>query len=204
MSSLTYADKRYLEKILDMEGGYVLDFSDATFEEFFKPHGIDIHSYQYQTYGTSKAKKMRAFWEKESDSLVGQVLSEMLDIYEMICNPGTLECNHTSLAKCREIVVSLLSKPMNVNSNIYDGFLSREFEIPDIQKLPVDLVVSEIIQDRLEEAQSCLSHGAYLAVIFLCGSGLEAVLLGAAQKNPERFNRSPVSPKRNGKVKGIP
>ena len=61
MSTLTDIDKRYLEKILDMGGGYVSDYSDATFREFFRRHKIDIHTVKYQTYGTSKAKKMRAF-----------------------------------------------------------------------------------------------------------------------------------------------
>ena len=36
-------------------------FTDATFGDFFNRHSIDIHGHKYQTYGTSKAKKMRAF-----------------------------------------------------------------------------------------------------------------------------------------------
>ena len=61
--------------------------------------------------------------------------------------------------------------------------------------------MSEIIQDRLREAQSCLLVGAHLSVIFQCGSVLEAVLLGAAQKEPQKFNQSPASPQKDGKVK---
>ena len=49
--------------------------------------------------------------------------------------------------------------------------------------------------------KQCLSVGAFLSVIFQCGSVLEAVLLGAAQKEPEKFNRSKSSPKQDGKVK---
>lgn len=67
MSSLTDIEKRYLEKILGMQTGWVLDYKDPTFAAFFKRHNIDIHSQKYQTYGPSKAKKMRAFWEQESD-----------------------------------------------------------------------------------------------------------------------------------------
>jgi len=40
-----------------------------------------------------------------------------------------------------------------------------------------------------------MGAGAYLSVIFLCGSVLEAVLLGAAQNEPARFNRAMASPK---------
>lgn len=41
-----------------------------------------------------------------------------------------------------------------------------------------------------------------MSVIFLCGSVLEAVLLGAAQKDPAKFNRAASSPKHDdGSVK---
>src|SRR5690606_41421611 len=57
--------------------GYVLDYSDATYGEFFSRYKIDIHSHRYQIYGTSKAKKMRAFWELEPDYVVAPVLAEI-------------------------------------------------------------------------------------------------------------------------------
>ena len=61
MSTLTDTEKRYLEKMLGMQSGYVLDFSDARFGEFFDQYDIDIHGLKYQILGTSKAKKLRAF-----------------------------------------------------------------------------------------------------------------------------------------------
>ena len=201
MSSLTTADKLYLEKVLGMRGGYVLDFNDERFEQFFDGYGIDIHNARYQIYGTSKAKKMRVFWEKEPDTLVGRVLSEMLDAYEALCDVGDHERDYESLKKSRESVAKLSGQFPEGDSITDEGILSKEFEIPSLQKLPVDLAVSEIVQDRLKEAQACLSAGAHLSVIFLCGSVLEAVLLGSAQKEPKEFNRSAASPTRNGKVK---
>ncbi len=203
MSSLTTADKRYLETILDMGDGYVLHFTDPTFIEFFNRYNVSIQSHKYQTYGTSKAKRMRAFWEKESDALVGRTLSELLDTYEAECDLGGQGSNATVLAKSREIVAKLSGESPKTNSLTPEGFLNKEFEIPNLRKLPVDFAVSEIIQSRLKEAQACLAVEAYLAVIFHCGSVLEAVLLGAAQKEPEKFNRSQASPKRDGKVKAL-
>ena len=197
MSSLTVADKLYLEKVLGMGSGYVLNFTDATFGQFFYSYDVDIHGADYQTYGTSKAKKMRAFWENEPDVLVGRVLSEMLDAYEALCNSSGNERDSSSLRKSREIVARLSGTLTD------ERFLSKEFQIPTVQKLPVSFAVSTIIQDRLKEAQACLSAGTHLSVIFQCGSVLEAVLLGAAQKEPEKFNRSRVSPKRTGKVKAF-
>ena len=184
-----------------MSDGYVLDFNDERFEQFFDRYGIDIHSARYQVHGTSKAKKMRVFWEKEPDTLVGSVLSEMLDAYEALCDVGDRERDLGSLKKSRESVAKLSGQLPEGDSIVDERFVDREFDLPSLQKLPVDLAVSEIIHDRLKEAQVCLSVGAHLSVIFQCGSVLEAVLLGAAQKEPENFNRSTVSPKRQGKVK---
>ena len=38
MSSLTVIDRRYLEKFLEMGGGYVLNYSDKTYGAFFGRH----------------------------------------------------------------------------------------------------------------------------------------------------------------------
>ena len=202
MSSLTDTEKRYLETILNMGGGYVLDFTDATFEEFFKHYNVDIHGVQYRTYGTSKAKKMRAFWEREPDALVARVLSEMLDSYEADCDLNGRELDTGLLEKSRAIAAKLSRKSAPAKVETVKGFLHKEFDIPNIQRLPVELPVAEIIESRLNEAEAALSVGAYLSVIFLCGSVLEGVLLGAAQREPAKFNRSPTSPKRpDGKVR---
>ena len=165
---------------------------------------MDIHGRKYQTIGTSKAKKLRSFWEQESDELVGRVLSELLDAYEANCVVTSRERDNALLAKSREIAARLSGDVPTTKPLAVEDFLEQDFEIPHIQDLPVDFAVAEIIEGRLREARLCLSTGAYLSVIFLCGSVLEAVLLGVAQKEPENFNRSPASPRRNGKVKPFP
>lgn len=203
MSSLTDIEKRYFEKLFDMESGYVLDFTNATYSEFFGRHNIDIHGSKYQTYGTSKAKKLRAFWEQESDRLVGAVLSEMLDSYEADCELNGRNPNAAVLEKAREIAGRLTGAvvPTKPAEN-EDQFLSREFTIPNIEMLPIESQAVPIIKGRLTEARKAMEAGAYLSVIFLCGSVLEAVLLGAAQLEPARFNRTSGSPKRrDGSVK---
>ena len=101
MSSLTDIEKRYFEKLLGMQGGYVLDYSNATFGEFFKRHKVDINGQKYLTYGTSKAKKMRAFWEQEPDALVGKVLEELLEAYEADCSLNNRDTDSGILDKSR-------------------------------------------------------------------------------------------------------
>jgi hypothetical protein len=196
MSSLTDVEKRYLEKILQMQGGYVLDYTDAKFAGLFNRLGIDIHSPKYQTHGTSKAKKMRAFWDKEPDDLVARVLSEMLDSYEAYCNLNGIKIDRKTLQKCKEIVARLSGGKAPVQAwETDESFLSRQVDIPDLDKLPIDSELVGIIEARLEEAKKTLAAGAHLAAIILCGSVLEGVLLGAAQRYPEKFNRSSKAPK---------
>lgn len=206
MSTLTEVDKRYLEKILGMESGYLLDYNDMTFGQFFNRHRVNIHGTKYQTYGTSKAKKMRAFWESEADALVGKVLSEMLDVYEANCKLNNKKIDTAVLQESRKITARLLGKPQPApSSKTGDDFLNREFTIPNIQNLPIETSAVPIIESRLAEARKALGAGAHLSVIFLCGSVLEAVLLGAAQKEPARFNQAAASPKtKDGKVKHFP
>jgi hypothetical protein len=196
MSSLTDIDKRYLEKLFGMQSGYVLDYSDATFGEFFNRHSIDIHGSKYQTYGTSKAKKLRAFWDREPDALVGRVLSVLLDSYEADCDLNNRQLDAPVLDKARGIISRLSGKSAPAKPvQTVDDFMHREFTVPNVHNLPIEAQAMPIVKGRLDEARTALGAGAHLSVIFLCGSILEAALLGAAQKEPARFNRARASPK---------
>lgn len=67
----------------------------------------------------------------------------------------------------------------------------------------LDSKIVPILEERFKEAQQCLSHSP-LATIMLCGSFLEGLLLGIAQKRPEDFNLSRMPPKdKNGKPKAF-
>ena len=203
MSSLTGVEKRYLEKLFGMQSGLVLGYTDVTFGNLFRSHGISIHGHKYQTYGPSKAKKMRAFWEQEPDALVGKVLDEILDGYEADCTLNNRAVELSILEKSRSIAARLsgLSIPLKQAQTV-DDFLHSEFVIPNIQKLPIEPQAVPIIESRLDEARKAMGAGAHLSTIVLCGSVLEAVLLGAAQKEPARFNRASASPKTaDGNVK---
>ena len=79
MSKFKFREISLLERLLGMEGGYVLDFSNRTFEEFFADEDIEIYSDKYKFKGTSKANHMRAFWESEPDHVVGRVLASLIE-----------------------------------------------------------------------------------------------------------------------------
>lgn len=80
MSDLTMIEKRELELAFGMRSGYVLNFSNRTFAEFFfGSFGIDIYDTKYDYGSGSKANRMRAFWEHESNYLVGKVLGFLFE-----------------------------------------------------------------------------------------------------------------------------
>jgi hypothetical protein len=58
MVHLKHSERRILEDALGMGSGYVLNFSDRTFAEFFDDQGITIYQPKYDVNGTSKAKHM--------------------------------------------------------------------------------------------------------------------------------------------------
>lgn len=86
MAELNRLDKIKLERVFDMGGGYVLDYSNRTFEDFFiETLHVEIYHEKYENeYGGSKANRLREFWKKESNYIVGKCIIEMLDYSKAI------------------------------------------------------------------------------------------------------------------------
>lgn len=83
MATLSRIDKMKLEKLLEMESGYVIDFSNRTFQEFVEEStGIDIYDDKYCLHSGSKANRLRAFWDIEPPHLVAKLLSSLLEYYK--------------------------------------------------------------------------------------------------------------------------
>ena len=70
-----HKDIRIIDNAFEMHGGYVLDFSDRTFAQFFDDElGLDIDADKYRANGTSKAKRLRTFLALEDEFTVSKVL----------------------------------------------------------------------------------------------------------------------------------
>jgi hypothetical protein len=80
MANLRFNERAALEKAFGMSSGYVLNFSDRTFQDFIWEYARrDINDGAYSKYGTSKAKRLRAFWEVEQDNVVATLTHALLD-----------------------------------------------------------------------------------------------------------------------------
>lgn len=194
MSSLSVTEMPLFESLFGMSSGYVLDFSDRTFNNFIQNSvGIDITQAKFIVNGgTSKAKRLRQFWQLESDQSVGKLLLALIDYYENINLASGKEIEQVHLVqKCRAIASRLSGKNI-VNE---EDLLNYEFKTLPIEKLAIEGTIISILKQRIDEIKSCLKIGASLSVIFLCGSLLEGILLGIASNNTKSFNQSKASPK---------
>lgn len=98
MASLRFREKNQLEEFLEMGGGFVLNFSNRTFVDFFRDFDVQIDEAQYsEGHSGSKANRMRSFWTLTDDRLVGDVLQELVEHAESY-RPG-----HPLVDRCRAI-----------------------------------------------------------------------------------------------------
>lgn len=133
-SPFTYQENIIIEKIFDMGGGYVLNFSDRTFQEFiFRSMGIDIYDEKYNFRSGSKANRLRGFWEVESNynisTLVGHLL-EYWKTFKLTHDEGISQVEENLYNECQKIIARLKDdNPVeNLNSlkpNVDDEDFSR-------------------------------------------------------------------------------
>lgn len=67
-TKLKSTELEIIDEIFDMKSGYVLDFTNRTFEEFFSDElSIEIYHPKYDTDGSSKAKRLRCLLKITTD-----------------------------------------------------------------------------------------------------------------------------------------
>lgn len=141
MSNLSIVEKRKFEQFLGMESGYVLDFSNRTFAEFVRDStGKEIYDVRYDYESGSKANRLRAFWQKEENHVVGKLMSDMLDY---------AGGEGSQFEVCRLIVARLLqngSSPV-VNSS-FRGFEASQRRSQELRRLKENFLRLAVQQDR--------------------------------------------------------
>lgn len=189
--SVTTLDQRVIDAVLEMGGGYVLDFNDATFSRFFAEHGVNIDDPRYSSEGTSKAKRLRRFLQVTAPPASGRVLSALLR-HRLAAKPDGL--SSANLTYFRDLVLRLGGQvdaqtpvPNLVESE--SALLQRAFKPDVFMRLPVQPEMSRALIDRMAEARRCIDSQSFLSAVILCGSVLEGMCLGFGPRHPERVNR---------------
>ena len=86
MANIDFVEKEYFEQLFGMCSGYVLDFSNRSFQEFvYSIMKIDIYA---KYHGLSKAKILRNIIAEYDNVTVGKLLLELMRYMQaknMIC-----------------------------------------------------------------------------------------------------------------------
>lgn len=117
MAKLPFRLRNDLEKLLQMEGGYILDLSNSKFALLIgEAANIDIYNGEGYTDYCSKANKLRQLIEKEDDVIVGKVLNELLlYCHQYLWDKNSLDRNdEAKLKELLEYANQLISNGLNV------------------------------------------------------------------------------------------
>jgi restriction endonuclease len=98
VAKLTTNEKEILEELFQMRGGYVLNFSDRTFGEFFQNDmALNIFDPKYNYASGSKANRLRGFWQVADDSLVSLSINHLLTYIDTQIAIGRLQSEQFSV-----------------------------------------------------------------------------------------------------------
>jgi len=128
MSDLNFIERSKLDKLFGMGGGYVLDFSNRTFQEFVAESvGRDIYEQRYDYASGSKANRLRAFWNGEANHLVGKLVSDLIEIaMEQSPHRG----DEALIDECRRIAERLLQgAPVQAIDAISEDLNEKDFGV---------------------------------------------------------------------------
>ena len=86
MTRIKTLDMRLLDEVFEMKDGYVLNFNDRTFAEFFGGElSVDIEDRKYYANGSSKAKRLRTHLQTDPAPVVQDAAGP---VGLPRCNPG--------------------------------------------------------------------------------------------------------------------
>lgn len=125
MSDLSFLERSILEKLFGMSDGYVLGFSNRTFQEFVADSvGRDIYSGKYDYASCSKANLLRRFWELEPNHVVGKLVSDLIELAKEYGKEQAL------IDKCSRISERLLQgAPIQAIDEIGEELSEKGFEL---------------------------------------------------------------------------
>ena len=213
MATLSVKDQAFLEALLEMSSGYVLDFSNSSLGSFIAMHlDVDIWDDRYLYGSGSKANRIRGFWQVEDDELVGRLLITFLEYIDTEVALGHMREDRFSprvIQESKRIARRLLGQAYTAGSSavvddpeVLEGFLLEEFRQLGVAVADLEGDIQEIIENRLVEIEKIIGV-APLAAIFLIGSTLEGILLDVALREANVFAATSSAPRRDGKVQPV-
>jgi len=142
MSNIRPIDMMLIDDIFDMGGGYVLNFSDRTFAQFFAEElNIDICDPVYARTGNSKGKRLRCFLQTVDKPTAIRTLKSLWEYREALHQHSgavgkVVENVH---GRFLELINRLEGRPENA---LFTGYQvpAPAFDRPKLLQLKADLV----------------------------------------------------------------
>jgi hypothetical protein len=188
--AISSLDMRWVESVLQMESGYVLDLTDYKFAEFFEDFDVDINDSEYCADGTSKAKRLRRFLRSAEPALAGRTLQGLLDHRLASMGPPAEQDERGYRALVERLLgPSTKTATPAEGSEARDFNLARALDAEAFKTLGLEPRYTEVLLRRMQEAQSCLAAGAHLATVILCGSVLEGLCLAFGRLHEDEARR---------------
>ena len=173
MADLKSVEKLKLEKLFGMESGYVLDFSNRTFQNFILDNsGIDIYEDENCTY--SKANRLRTFWKQESNYVVGNILKELLEYYRI---------SHQEAEQSEQ---NLWKECLNIAERLIQNNPVQNLKTSSIKKID-----HGFIQEHIEKCDKKINDEDFSGAITNARSLVETILLYIESKlsgEDKKFN----------------
>ena len=103
----------FLDDLFEMNGGYVLNFKDLTFSQFFaREIGCNIDHSDYAESGRSKAKRLRCFLHKVDASTAVETLNALWEYREAVrLHDGRAESIENARGRFLSLISRLEGKP---------------------------------------------------------------------------------------------
>lgn len=134
---LKNSDIRILDQAFQSDPGYVLNFSDRTFRDYFEDEfDLDIYHRKYEVNGTSKMNRLRTFCRIEQPALVSRVLRSLWE-YREASSPTAIDELPTK-TKLFELLARIEGVSSLARTDAIDRFVKDE---------TLDEIVSSIERD---------------------------------------------------------
>lgn len=138
MAKLKNRERRLIEDVFGMNGGYVLDFTNTTFAEFFEDEfSINIYGDAYALDSGSKANRLRAFIARHDGQTIAKLLSLLLSI-RIEQNSDSGQFQRLSDDKIDEVVF-VIQRLNESNTNHVAKGLQDVSELIDFDTVQLDL-----------------------------------------------------------------
>ena len=117
MANIDFVEKEYFEQLFGMRSGYVLDFSNRSFQEFvYSIMKIDIYA---KYHGLSKAKILRNIIAEYDNVTVGKLLLELMRYMQA---KNMIEDKDTEIfKKCAEIGNRFIGKNIYAKATVQNA-----------------------------------------------------------------------------------